>query len=168
MAFGSIGGPSAVRGEDLDLSKEATVKGKITIGDHSLPLESGKVYEVRVEAFGFQPNVEMQPGGLTNVDRQDRGDTIVGFVVPQETRTHRLLVVPSLYDEFDQGPLDYTLTVVPIVMAKEPLLNEKAALTKQDPLYDSAPSHRQGSPPPGVFDPHEEPAVVHHRAEKRQ
>ncbi|MEX0717251.1 MAG: hypothetical protein WD066_11725 [Planctomycetaceae bacterium] len=137
MVSAGLGGSSAAYGQGLDLTKEVTVKGKISIGDHSLPLENGKVYQVRVEGFGFQPNVEIRPGYFANMDRQDQGDTMLGYFVPQETRTHRLFILPSLYEDFDQGALDYDLKITPITMAKDPLLDQKGALTAQSPLYDS-------------------------------
>src|SRR5215831_12557615 len=89
-------------------------KGKISIGDHRVKMDVGMVYEIRVEAEGFLPNVQIKPGYFITprVDRET--DTFTGFFVPKESREHRILIIPDIYDELGAGPFDYGLTVKPI------------------------------------------------------
>ena len=115
--------------------KEITSKGSVKVGVHKQKMEAGKLYQVRVDAEGFAPMVSLRPGYFVNSETTNQGDTFQGFVLPTETRDHRITILPSLNDDLDDRPLDYKITVTPIVLAEKPMLDEKGKLAATDPTY---------------------------------
>jgi hypothetical protein len=121
--------------------KAITAKGQVKVGVHRFRMETNKMYQIKVEANGFTPSVTIRPGtflrgGPGGQFGGVQGDTFEGFVLPTETREHRLTVTPDVNDDELDGQLfDYSVTVTPIPMAKQPLLDEKAKTTANDPQY---------------------------------
>ncbi len=115
--------------------KETVSKGQVKIGLHKHKLEAGKLYQVRVDAEGFAPVVGLRPGYFVNTESLNQGDTFQGFVLPTETRDHRITILPNLNDDLDDRTLDYKITVTPIPLAEKLLLDEKGKLAATDPLY---------------------------------
>src|SRR4051812_22931195 len=71
--------------------KEITAKGQVKVGVHRFKMEVGKLYLVRVEANGFTPAVTIRPGGFLNtMESFVTGDTFQAYVLPKETREHRV------------------------------------------------------------------------------
>jgi hypothetical protein len=120
--------------------KEYTGKGQVKVGVHRVRMEVGKLYLVRVEANGFTPSVTIRPGQFMSTGESFvSGDTFQAYVLPKETREYRVTVAPSVDDDELDGQLfDYSVTVTPIPMAPQPLLNEDAKLTLNDPPYQNA------------------------------
>jgi hypothetical protein len=115
-------------------AKEVVEKGKAQIGIHSLKMEAGKLYQIRVEGQGFVPNVMLRPGYFSTPPKTEE-DNFQAYFVPQETRTYRLLVMPSLNDDIEGGALDYKMIFKPIPLAEKPVLKEKSELKATDPVY---------------------------------
>lgn len=115
--------------------KETTSKGQVKIGLHKQKMEAGKLYQVKVDAEGFSPNVSLRPGYFVNSETLNMGDTFQGFVLPTTTTDHRITVLPSLYDDLDDKTFDYKITVTPIPLVEKPVLEEKFKLAATDPLY---------------------------------
>jgi hypothetical protein len=117
--------------------KEYTGKGQVKVGVHRIKMEVGKLYLVRVEANGFTPAVTIRPGGfLSTMESFVQGDTFTAYVLPRETREHRITVAPSTEDDELDGQLfDYSITVTPIPMAPAPIVNEDGKLAANDPPY---------------------------------
>lgn len=115
--------------------KETASKGQVKIGIHKQKMEAGKLYQVRVDAEGFAPSVGLRPGYFTNSEMLNQGDTFQAFVLPAETREHRITVLPNLNDDLDERTFDYKLTITPIPLAEKPLLEEKGKLAATDPGY---------------------------------
>jgi hypothetical protein len=117
--------------------KEVTAKGQVKVGIHRFKMEVGKLYLVKVEANGFTPAVTLRPGGFLNtMESFIQGDTFAAYVLPKETREHRITVAPSTDDDELDGQLfDYSITVTPIPMARTPLVNEQSKLAANDPPY---------------------------------
>lgn len=117
--------------------KEFVGAGQVKVGVHKVKMETGKLYLVKVEANGFTPTVGIRPGNfLSTGESFTQGDTFQAYVLPRETRENRLTVLPSTDDdELDSQLFDYSVTVTPIPMAKEPLVNEKSKLAANDPVY---------------------------------
>jgi len=132
-------GPGAGGQPPKKADKEFTGQGQVKAGVHKVRMEVGKLYLVQVDAGGFTPSVTVRPGNfLSTGDNFINGDQFRAYVLPRETRDYRLSVLPSVDDdELDGGPLDYSVTVTPIPMAKEPLVNEAAKLTFNDPVYQN-------------------------------
>jgi hypothetical protein len=117
--------------------KESTIKGKVQAGLHRTKLTAGNLYLVKVEGAGFRPNVNIQPGYFTNPTTLDMGDTFLAYFVPQESREHRITVLPSGYDDLVEGALDFTMSVKPVPLDDKPLVSEKSKLTATDAIYKS-------------------------------
>ncbi len=114
---------------------ESSFKGQVKIGQHKQKLERGKLYRVKVESDGFRPNVTVRPGYFIHTGEANQGDTFLGFLFPQESREYKFLVLPNLFDEIGDGPLNYTMQISNIPLAEKPVLEEKAKLEKADPIY---------------------------------
>jgi hypothetical protein len=121
--------------------KAATAKGQVKVGVHRFKMEAGNMYKVRVEANGFTPSVLMRPGSFLRTGSggqggEVQGDSFEGYFLPKETRDYRVVVSPDLNDDELDGQLfDYSATVTPIPMAKQPLLDEKGKTVANDPVY---------------------------------
>jgi hypothetical protein len=123
--------------------KTATAKGQVKVGVHQFKMDTGFMYKVKVEANGFTPSVLIRPGsflrtggGFMGGDVQ--GDTFEGYVLPKESRSYRVVVTPNLDDDELDGQLfDYSASVTPIPMAKQPLLDVKDKTTANDPVYQN-------------------------------
>ena len=132
-------GPGA-GGQPPKVDKEFSAQGQVKAGVHKVRMDVGKLYLVRVEANdGFTPNVTLRPGNfLSTGDSFVNGSQFSAYFLPKESRDYRLTVLPSADDdELDNQALDYAVTVTPIPMAKEPLVNESAKLTFNDPVYQN-------------------------------
>ncbi|MBN9522795.1 hypothetical protein J0H58_30465 [bacterium] len=118
-------------------AKAMTAAGQVKVGVHRFKMETGKLYLVKVEANGFTPNVGLRPAGFISTGENFvQGDTFQAYVLPRETRDQRLTVLPNTDDdELDTQLFDYSVTVSPIPMAKQPLLDEKSKLAASDPPY---------------------------------
>jgi hypothetical protein len=125
------GDPAPLAGQE----KEVTDKGQVKIGIHKHKMAAGKLYRVRVDAEGFAPVVGLQPGYFVNTETLNQGDTFQGFVLPAETRDHRITVLPNLNDDPDGRALDYKITVTPVPLAEKLLVDEKGTLAASDPGY---------------------------------
>lgn len=126
--------------------KATTAKGQVKVGVHRVRMEAGKMYHVKVEANGFTPQVGVVGSQFLRTDEDSNGpfggkvvgDTFEGTILPTETRERRITVLPDVSDDELDGQLfDYSLTVTPIPMAKEPLLNETGKTTANDPKYQN-------------------------------
>src|SRR5262245_55097742 len=126
--------------------KEVTMKGQVKVGVHKHKMEAGKLYQVRVDAEGFTPMVSLRPGYFVNVETLNQGDTFQAFVLPTETKEHRISVLPNLSDDLDNQPLDYKVTITPIPLAEKPMLEEKGKLTDKDPPYSNAGATSEKNP----------------------
>ncbi len=124
--------------------KAITAKGQVKVGVHRVKMDPGKMYNVKVEANGFTPSVTIRPGTFLRTGGNNgggfggnvQGDTFEGNILPTEARDHRITVIPDVNDdEVDAQLFDYSVTVTPIPMAKEPLLDVKAKTTANDPKY---------------------------------
>ncbi len=133
-------GPGAGGQPPKKADKEFSAQGQVKAGVHKVRMDVGKLYLVRVDATaGFTPSVTIRPGNfLSTGESFVNGDQFTAYVLPKESRDYRLTVLPSVDDdELDGQPLDYSLTVTPIPMAKEPLVNEASKLTFNDPPYQN-------------------------------
>lgn len=131
-------GPGAGGQPPKAADKEFNAQGQVKAGVHKVRMEVGKLYLVQVDATaGFTPNVTIRPGNfLSTGEGFVNGDRFTAHVLPKESRDYRLTVLPSAEDdELDNQPLDYSVTVTPIPMAKEPLVNQSSKLTLNDPVY---------------------------------
>ncbi|MBN9519399.1 hypothetical protein J0H58_12895 [bacterium] len=125
--------------------KAITAKGQVKVGVHRVKMDPGKMYNVKVEANGFTPSVTIRPGSFLRTGGNAggnfsggnvQGDTFEGHILPTEARDYRITVAPDVNDDEVDGQLfDYSVTVTPIPMAKEPLLDVKAKTTAADPKY---------------------------------
>jgi len=116
-------------------------------------MDAGSMYKVSVEANGFTPSVTIRPGTFLRTGGgfgggfgpgfgggfgggTVQGDTFEGYILPPETREYRITVSPDVNDEELDGQLfDYAITVTPMPMARQPLLDEKGKTTPTDPVY---------------------------------
>src|SRR5262249_14944554 len=65
----------------------------------------------------------------------DKGDTFQAFILPTETKNHRITILPNGYDEIEDKEFNYKLTLTPIPLAAKLLLDEKGKLSDKDPLF---------------------------------
>lgn len=130
--------------------KAITAKGQVKVGVHRVRMETNKMYQIKVEANGFTPSVTIRPGTFLRGGPGGQfggvtGDTFEGFVLPTETREHRITVTPDVNDDELDGQLfDYSVTVTPIPMAKQPMLDEKGKTTANDPVYQNPNGGNRG------------------------
>jgi hypothetical protein len=121
--------------------KSTTAKGQVKVGIHRFKMETGKMYKIRVEANGFTPHVTIRPGQFLQTGGGFSGGAVIGdsfegFIIPTDTREYRVTVAPDVNDDELDGQLfDYSITVTPIPMAREPMLDVTAKTTPQDPMY---------------------------------
>lgn len=123
-----------------EVSKGLDAKGQIKIGNHAVKMENGKLYEIRATGSGFQPNVSISPGFFRIAPGPFEKDAVTHFFVPTETKEYRLYVVPTLFGQVPDGPLDYTLKVTRIPISNKPLVKEDSKLTADDPPYENKKS----------------------------
>lgn len=136
-----------VGGQPPAAEKEFSGEGRVQAGGHKVRMEAGRLYRVQVAADGFRPNVTLHPGGFLDTGESPAaGNEFRAYVIPKESRTYRLTVLPAVADDDDVSgqPLDYSITVTPIPLAKEPLLKAEAKLTAADPVYANPGAARRG------------------------
>jgi len=144
LAPGAGGQPPKGGGKDI------TAKGQGQGGVHRVKMDKGNMYKVRVEANGFVPAVTVRPGNFLRTGGPFtggtvQGDTFEGYILPTESRDHRITVSPDLNDEdLDPQLLDYSVTVTPVPMAREPLLDVTNKTTPNDPPYQSPNGGNRG------------------------
>jgi hypothetical protein len=118
--------------------KDLVVKGKVQIASHPLKMDAGTLYQVKVVGKGFQPQALIQPGFAPFIFAgvPEERNTFQSYFAPKESKEYRIVIMPNFFGlgESADGPLDYTLTVKPIVLGK-PIVNAKDKWTGDDPLY---------------------------------
>jgi hypothetical protein len=118
--------------------KGLDVKGQIKIGNHTVKMEAGKLYEIRAQGTGFQPVVSIYPGFFRYAPGGPfEKDATTHFYVPTETKDHQLYVTPAIFGRVPEGPLDYTLKVTRVPISSKPLLKQESSLAAGDPPYEN-------------------------------
>lgn len=123
--------------KDQPATGDLSTKGTVKIGFHKHNLEAGNLYLVRAEGAGFSPSISVQGDYLVNTETLDKGDTVLGYLLPKETKEYRFTILPSrgYGDELDGSEHSYTFSIKAVPLGKKPMLEEKAALAESDPLY---------------------------------
>jgi hypothetical protein len=112
-----------------------TTKGKIQIGDHRYKMDVSKIYEIKVQGEGFIPIVQIRPGRFVQVKVDRDNDLYSAYFMPQESREHRIVIIPDTYEDLGMNPFEYSITVKPITLAEKPVLAEKSKISADDPIY---------------------------------
>ncbi|MFO0797741.1 MAG: hypothetical protein U0804_09690 [Gemmataceae bacterium] len=143
-----VTGPGAGGQPPPKAEKEFTGQGTVKAGVHKFRMEVGKLYLVRVDADGFTPSVNLRPGNFLGTgDAFVTGDQFSAYVLPKETREYRLTVLPTVgEDDLDNMLQNYSVTVTPIPMAKQPLVEQESKLTFNDPPYANPAGGGQRGP----------------------
>lgn len=121
-----------------------TVSGKVLIGSHKAPLTAGELYLLTVEGKGFAPTLTVALGEaravpLTADAKLARQEWAL---IPVVTKPHRLFIVPPTSPDLPEGPLDFTLTLRKLELAKDPYIRVDGVLDAKDPLYAERSPHK--------------------------
>ncbi len=114
--------------------EEVKIKGKIKISGHSYKMKADTLYLISVKGKGCQPLVLVRP---------ENGGEAPGFSFPRDSLSYlpprngsyQLLVFPQISPNLEEGDYDYTLNILPLVLAAKPLVQEDNKLTENDPPY---------------------------------
>jgi hypothetical protein len=115
--------------------KETIVKGQTKIGLHTVKMEKGKLYQVRVEAEGWRPSVQLRRANFVNTSYLDENETFQGYVMPEDSRDFRISILPQADDDIVGDLLNYKLVVKHIPLDDKPVRSEKSELVASDPAY---------------------------------
>lgn len=124
-----------------------TEKGQVTIGSHQFDMKAGTLYSVRVEAKDFLPRVTMNPSFLPYVPQDfKKPRTFTSYYLPQKDEKNTIVIVPDSFDLKGKGPFDYEIEVKKVELAANALMDVKAELTANDPMFKadfaSRPHHK--------------------------
>lgn len=119
--------------------KPQTASGQVKVGVHKYKLNAGKLYQLKVDGEGFSPQVNLRPGWFAFSETLNQGDTFQAYILPTETKEHRITILPSAYgDDLDDKTFDYKVSLTPIPLAEKAVLEEKGKLAETDPVYNNA------------------------------
>jgi len=118
------------------LSQDSSGKGKITVGVHEVEMKAGNVYQIKIEAKGFSPRVNMTPGFL-RFTQQDfkKPNSYMNFYIPNKDEKNTILVAPEIFGLTGKGPFEYEFDFKAMTIAAMPILDVKAELTNADPPF---------------------------------
>lgn len=121
-----------------------TTSGKVLIGSHKATLTAGELYHLTIEGKGFAPVVSAALGEaravpLTADAKLARQEWAL---VPTVTKQHRLFIFPQTQADLPEGPLDFTLTLKKLPLAKDPYIRIDGVLEGKDPLYADRSPHK--------------------------
>lgn len=128
----------ALQGAVVAQEKDFVAKGKIQIASHAYKMDAGTLYHVKVEGKGFQPQASIQPGFLPffTSNMAPERNTFQSYFAPTESKEYRILIMPGFFGigDLPEGPLDYTLTIKPIILGKA-IVKAEGKWTADDPVY---------------------------------
>lgn len=122
--------------DPISAGELSEVKGKLTVGTHTVKLEQGKTYQITAIGEGFRPQVQLVGQvGLIEPEKQQPESYRV-FITPEKTQEYRfnIFIDPTAPIKVKDN-FEYRLAFKEVKSAEGFLLNVRRAWTEDDPLY---------------------------------